>query len=171
MTVLDTSNPSADERGDETAETTEADWRGVAAEKADEISARGGLFLRARSRRLLGSLLRPHKRALAWATFLIVVVTGAEMAGPYLVSVGIDSGIPAIKRGDWTPIGAAIGAIVATALFGAGLRLRFLKLAGRIGQDVLLDLRERVFRQFQRLPIAFHERYTSGRVISRLTND
>jgi ATP-binding cassette, subfamily B, bacterial len=168
VTVLDTSNPSAGERDDETAE---ADWRGVAAEKADEISASGGLFLRARSRRLLGSLLRPHKRALAWATFLIVVVTAAEMAGPYLVSVGIDSGIPAVKRGDWTPIGAAVGGILATALFGAALRLRFLKLAGRIGQDVLLDLRERVFRQFQRLPIAFHERYTSGRVISRLTND
>jgi len=168
MTVLDTSDPSA---GEQNAEAAEADWRGVAAEKTDEISASGGLFLRARSRRLLTSLLRPHKRALAWATFLIVVVTAAEMAGPYLVSVGIDSGIPAIKRGDWAPIGVAVGAILVTALFGAVLRLRFLKLAGRIGQDVLLDLRERVFRQFQRLPIAFHERYTSGRVISRLTND
>ncbi|WP_414641859.1 ABC transporter ATP-binding protein [Actinocrinis sp.] len=147
------------------------DWRGVAAEKIDEVSASGGLFLRARSRRLLGSLLRPHRRSLAWATFLIVVVTGAEMAGPYLVSVGIDSGIPAIHHGDWAPIGAAVSAILVTALFGALLRLRFLKLAGRIGQDVLLDLRGRVFRQFQRLPIAFHERYTSGRVISRLTND
>ncbi len=147
------------------------DWRGVAAEKIDEVSASGGLFLRARSRRLLGSLLRPHRRALAWASFLIVVVTGAEMAAPYLVSVGIDSGIPAIRHGDWAPIGAAVSAILLTALFGALLRLRFLKLAGRIGQDVLLDLRGRVFRQFQRLPIAFHERYTSGRVISRLTND
>jgi ATP-binding cassette subfamily B protein len=167
MTVLDTS-PATDEADGEPAE---ADWRGVAAEKADEISASGGLFLRARSRRLLGSLLRPHRRALAWATVLIVVVTGAEMAGPYLVSVGIDSGIPGIKRGDWTSISVAVGGILATALLGAALRLRFLKLAGRIGQDVLLDLRERVFRQFQRLPIAFHERYTSGRVISRLTND
>jgi ATP-binding cassette, subfamily B, bacterial len=152
-------------------QASQGDWRGVAAEQVDELSASGGLFLRARSRRLLRSLLRPHRRALVWATFLIVVVTGAEMAGPWLVSVGIDSGIPAIHRGDWAPIGAAVSAILVTALFGALLRLRFLKLAGRIGQDVLLDLRGRVFRQFQRLPIAFHERYTSGRVISRLTND
>lgn len=150
---------------------SQKDWRGVAAEQADEVSASGGLFLRARSRRLLRSLLRPHRRELIWATCLIVVVTGAEMAGPWLVSVGIDSGIPAIHRGDWAPIGAAVSAILVTAFFGAILRLRFLKLAGRIGQDVLLDLRGRVFRQFQRLPIAFHERYTSGRVISRLTND
>jgi ATP-binding cassette subfamily B protein len=47
----------------------------------------------------------------------------------------------------------------------------FLRLSGRIGQDVLLDLRERVFARIQRLSLAFHERYTSGRVISRLTSD
>jgi ATP-binding cassette subfamily B protein len=47
----------------------------------------------------------------------------------------------------------------------------FLRLSGRIGEDVLIDLRERVFAQIQRLPLAFHERYTSGRVISRLTSD
>ncbi len=172
MTVLDTDSDASASAPTETKDSAPLDdWRGVAAEKVDDISASGGLFLRARSRRLLGSLLRPHRRALAWATFLIVVVTGAEMAGPYLVSIGIDSGIPAIHRGDWAPIGAAVSGILVTALAGASLRLRFLKLAGRIGQDVLYDLRGRVFRQFQRLPIAFHERYTSGRVISRLTND
>ena len=167
MTALDTTAPPTPDE----ARETEEDWRGVATEKTDDVSAGGGIFLRARSRRLLGSLLRPYRADLVLASVLIVVVTAAEMAGPYLVSVGIDSGIPGIRRGDWTPVGVAVGAILATALFGAALRLRFLKLAGRIGQDVLLDLRERVFRQFQRLPIAFHERYTSGRVISRLTND
>jgi ABC-type multidrug transport system fused ATPase/permease subunit len=171
MTALDTDAAAAQAPADGQQPQDDDDWRGVAAEKVDEVSASGGLFLRARSRRLLGSLLRPHRRDLMRATVLIVVVTAAEMAGPYLVSVGIDSGIPAIHRGDWSPIGAAVAGILVTALFGALLRLRFLKLAGRIGQDVLLDLRGRVFRQFQRLPIAFHERYTSGRVISRLTND
>ena len=36
---------------------------------------------------------------------------------------------------------------------------------------MLLDLRQRVFGHFQRLSLAFHERYTSGRMISRLTSD
>jgi ATP-binding cassette, subfamily B, bacterial len=147
------------------------DWRGVAAEQADELSASGGIFLRARSRRLLGSLLRPHRRALLAATVLIIVVTCFEMCAPYLVSVGIDDGLPAVKHGDWLPIALAAAGIGGSALLGAGLRLKFLTLAGRIGQDILLELRRRVFTQFQRLPIAFHEKYTSGRVISRLTND
>jgi ATP-binding cassette, subfamily B, bacterial len=36
---------------------------------------------------------------------------------------------------------------------------------------VLLDLRQRVFRQTQRLSLEFHESYTSGRIISRQTSD
>jgi len=47
----------------------------------------------------------------------------------------------------------------------------FLNRVGRIGQTMLLDLRRLVFAKFQSLPLAFHENYTSGRVISRLTSD
>jgi ATP-binding cassette subfamily B protein len=35
----------------------------------------------------------------------------------------------------------------------------------------VLELRQRLFAHFQRLPVAFHERYTSGRVISRQVSD
>ena len=42
---------------------------------------------------------------------------------------------------------------------------------GRIGQEVLLTLRRRVFAHFQKLSPAFHDEYTSGRVISRQTSD
>ena len=36
-------------------------WRGVAAEKADDVSTGLAALLRERSRRLLGDLLRPHR--------------------------------------------------------------------------------------------------------------
>ena len=169
--VVDTQNTDAADEAAEPSAPVLEDWRGVAAEDSEEVSAQGGVFLRARSRRLLGSLIRPHHRSLLFATVLIIVVTGFEMCAPYLVSVGIDDGMPAVKHGDWTPIALAAVGIGGSALLGSLLRLKFLTLAGRIGQDMLLELRRRVFQQFQALPIAFHERYTSGRVISRLTND
>ena len=43
--------------------------------------------------------------------------------------------------------------------------------SGRLGQTILLGLRRRVFDHFQRLSPSFHDKYTSGRVISRLTSD
>ena len=57
-------------------------WRGVAAEKADEVTAGLAALLRERSRRLLGDLLRPHRRAVIATISLIVVESLAALAGP-----------------------------------------------------------------------------------------
>ncbi len=57
-------------------------------------------------------------------------------------------------------------------LAGAGaLQYAFVAAAARVSQDVLLDLRGRIFRHAQALSVDFHERYTSGRLISRSTTD
>ncbi|NED92231.1 ABC transporter ATP-binding protein, partial [Streptomyces sp. SID11233] len=55
---------------------------------------------------------------------------------------------------------------------GSGVfQFLYTKLSGRVSQDVLLDLRGRIFRHAQALSVDFHERYTSGRLISRSTTD
>src|SRR5258705_967982 len=64
-----------------------------------------------------------------------------------------------------------VGVLCAVVVIQAVSRIFFLQRSGRMGQKVLLELRRRVFQHFQRLDIAFHERYTSGRVVSRSTND
>jgi ATP-binding cassette subfamily B protein len=61
--------------------------------------------------------------------------------------------------------------VLVCALTQAFTRQAFLVMAGRIGQDMLLELRRRVFKQFQRLSPAFHDSYTSGRIVSRQTSD
>ena len=47
----------------------------------------------------------------------------------------------------------------------------FVTMTGRVGQKVVLELRNRLFAHCQALDVAFHESYTSGRVISRQTSD
>lgn len=148
------------------------DWRGVAAESLDDVSEKTSLILRDRSRRLLGSLLRPHKKALLLVLAVVLVENAARLAIPYLVKEGIDSGIPPIQRGDGDGVLLTIVALVFVIVaIQASSRLVFLVLSGRIGQQTLLELRRRVFRHFQTLTPAFHDRYTSGRVISRSTSD
>jgi ATP-binding cassette, subfamily B, bacterial len=151
-------------------------WRGRAAEEdAERTAAERGSAVRLRegSRALLGSLVRPHRRALLWAVVLLLVQTGAEMAGPYLVKLGIDDGIPPLlqqPRNYDVLIGVAVAFAVSTVAAYLGKR-GFVTLSGKVGQAILFDLRNRVYRHFQRLSVGFHERYTSGRMISRLTSD
>ncbi len=151
-------------------------WRGRAAEEdAERTAAEGGsaVRLRASSRALLRSLIRPHRRSLLWCVVLLLVQSGAEMAGPLLVKLGIDDGIPPLMRRprDVTVL-VGVGFAFAAAMVAAYLGKRgFITLSGRVGQAMLFDLRNRVYRHFQRLSVGFHERYTSGRMISRLTSD
>ncbi|MEW9531436.1 ABC transporter ATP-binding protein [Microbispora sp. NPDC049125] len=163
---------AAGERGTAAGPPAAEAWRGVAAEDRDQISESVSLLLRSRSRRLLGDLLRPHRRAIAVLTAVIVVSNGAGLALPYLVKEGIDAGIPPMLRGGGPgTLLEIVAAVLAAALIQAVTRQAFLQMSGRIGQDVLLELRRRVFDHFQRLSLSFHEKYTSGRVISRLTSD
>ncbi len=146
-------------------------WRGVAAEGSEQLTAATNLRLKARSRRLLGALLRPHRRGIAVAVLLLLVLNAAAMAGPYLVKVGIDRGIPPLRSGDSDLLTAITVALLVSAVLEYATKRAFIVLSGRISQAVLLDLRTRVYDHFQKLSISFHEGYTSGRVISRMTSD
>jgi ATP-binding cassette subfamily B protein len=149
-------------------------WRGVAVEDVDDVTGTLAGFLRKRSRKLLGLILRPHSRSLVAAGFLIAVRTLCVLAGPLLVEVAIDSGIPPLLpggSGDTTTIILVVVASVAVTVVNAAAFNLFFLVTGRVGQDILFDLRSRVFDHFQRLSLSFHERYTSGRVVSRLTSD
>ncbi len=148
------------------------EWRGIAAEEAGELTAETTIRLRTRSRRLLRVLLRPHKRLMVWAVVLLLTQNLAGLAGPYLVKIGIDRGIPpVISGGDASTLVAVTVAFALASAVEYLTKRGFLLASGRIGQAVLLDLRRRVYDHFQRLSLAFHEKYTSGRVISRLTSD
>lgn len=120
---------------------------------------------------LLRSLLRPMRGRVAVAALLLVVQQAAVQAGPLLVAYAIDSGVPAFRDHDYGPlIAVAIG--YALCSLGAGvLQYAFIRGSARINQDALLDLRGRIFRHAQALSVDFHERYTSGRLISRSTTD
>ncbi|XVV04384.1 ABC transporter ATP-binding protein [Actinosynnema sp. CA-248983] len=156
---------------EQTAEQDEERWRGVAAEDVEELDHATGVKLQARSRRLLGSLLRPHTRAAVLALAIVVLENLVNLAGPLLIAVAIDRGVPAALDGRPDVLAWCVGGYVGVAFSATLLRWSFVRLSGRIGQDLLLDLRERIFRHAQRLSVSFHERYTSGKVISRLTSD
>ncbi|MGA5041201.1 ABC transporter ATP-binding protein [Streptomyces capoamus] len=120
---------------------------------------------------LLRSLLTPMKGRVALTTLLLLLQQAAVQAGPLLVAYAIDNAVPAFRDDRHGPLLAVGAGYLLCALASGGLQFAFIEVSARVSQDVLLDLRGRIFRHAQALSIDFHERYTSGRLISRSTTD
>lgn len=86
------------------ASDTEA-WRGVAAEDDEEVTASAGLRLQRRARALVVDLVTPHRRPVALAVALLVLENAVMLAGPLLVALAIDTGVPAALEGRPAPLG------------------------------------------------------------------
>jgi ATP-binding cassette, subfamily B, bacterial len=155
-----------------TTPATAQPWRGLAADEAEEASAGGGALLHGRSRRLLADMLgRQRGRAILTMT-LIVIASLAALAGPWLVGVGIDRGIPPLAdHHDPGPLLALTAAFAVTVVVQAVATRAYIYATGRLGERIVLDLRRRLFTHFGLLSVSFHEDYTSGRVIARQTSD
>ncbi|MFF3465407.1 ABC transporter ATP-binding protein [Streptomyces sp. NPDC002619] len=120
---------------------------------------------------LLRSLLAPMKARVGVTTLLLLLQQAAVQAGPLLVAYAIDSVVPAFRDHDHGPLVAVGAGYLLCALVAGLLQYAFIEASARVNQDVLLDLRGRIFRHAQALSVDFHERYTSGRLISRSTTD
>jgi ATP-binding cassette subfamily B protein len=120
---------------------------------------------------LLRSLLRERRGRVVIAVVFLLLQQAAAQAGPLIVAYAIDSGVPAFRHGDNGPLMAVAAGYLICSLGSGGLQYAFTKAAALVNQDVLLDLRGRIFRHAQALSVDFHERYTSGRLISRSTTD
>ena len=76
----------------------------------------------------------------------MVIENAARLSIPWLVQRGIDLGIPPLLAGGsgtalYQTIGLMLGALVVQTVS----RILFLRESGRVGQQVLLELRRRLF--------------------------
>lgn len=103
---------------------------------------------------------------------MVVASTAAQVAGPLLIAWGIDIGLPAaVDNGNFMPILTIVAAFLVTGIGAAGFLASYTRWSIAISQDILGELRRRIFAHTQRLSLEFHEKYTSGRIIARQTSD
>jgi len=145
--------------------------QGVEGEERIELNKDESKSVRKRSLRLLASLVRPVRGRLAVGFTAVTISTAARVAGPALIAYGIDKALPAALKSDWSSLWWVAGLYLAAAAGTAFTMFFFIQYAARTNQGIIYDLRQRVFVHTQKLSLEFHEKYTSGRVISRQTND
>ena len=118
--------------------------------------------------RRLAVFIRPYWYRLALALLLLTGAALAEIVPPYLVRLAIDG---PIARGDVGGILPLFMLYVGALLAAFGCRYGQTYIMQSTGQQVMVDIRMRIFSHIQRMSLAFFDRNPVGRLITRLTND
>ena len=116
----------------------------------------------------LRHMLMPHSWAVLGALLLLCAETAAMQAVPVLFQQGIDRGIREGDRFALNMVVLTFVGVVAVSILLSRLRQR---LNGRIAEQVMFDLRLRLFSHYQRLSLDWYTTSKSGVLLSRMTSD
>ena len=118
------------------------------------------------------AILRPYSRQLLLSFLLVLVVSAATLAQPWLLQIALDDGIGTAERpGDLRVLDLTAGVYLATLLLFWAASYAQTYLLSWVGNRFLLDIRVRLFAHLQRLSLRYYDRETIGQIISRQTSD
>ena len=112
--------------------------------------------------------VKPYSGQMLVALLFMILVSAASVSGPYFVKLAIDDGIRANNPAMLKKIVLIFFAVSVVQLGVNYLRVRIMS---RVGQHVLYDVRMAMFNHLQKLSLGFYNRYSVGRVITRVIND
>jgi len=118
-------------------------------------------------RRLMG-YISPYRKRVAVGVLLLLSTALVDLSGPYITKIAIDR---YVLSGDSSGLLGMCALYMAILVVGFALRYLQTYVTGVLGQNVMFDLRTRMFAHVQRLSLSFYDRNPVGRLVTRLTND
>ncbi len=112
--------------------------------------------------------IQPYAPRMLFALILMLIVTAAAVSGPYFVKLAIDEGI---GKNDVVALRNIALAYLVVSIIQLVTNFFRVRIMSRVGQHVLYDVRMAMFEHLQKLSLSFYNRYSVGRVITRVIND
>ena len=116
----------------------------------------------------LMEFVKPYAGRMFFALILMIIVTAAAVSGPYFVKLAIDEGI---GKNDMNALRNIALIYLAVSIIQLVTNFYRVRIMSRLGQHVLYDVRMAMFEHLQKLSLSFYNRYSVGRVITRVIND
>ena len=120
----------------------------------------------------LVKLSLPYKNKIILSCVCVLLINASQLLKPYLLKLVIDDFL--IKRvvstGFYSITSLGVLYLLLSLLSGL-FSYTQVNLVNRAGQQIIKDLRGRVFRTIQLLPLSYLDKTSSGRLITRATND
>ena len=117
--------------------------------------------------RLLKYIL-PYKRRLFEAIICIIIAAGANLYLPWIIKDMIDK---VLAEKDMMMLNVISAGIIITFLIRGIFYYGQSYLVSFVGERVIIDVREILFKKFQRLPLSYFDRHQTGEIMSYITND
>ena len=111
---------------------------------------------------------RPHAWLLTFFLILVIIDAGIGVANPLIYRKIIDAGILVGNANLVIDLAVLAGIL---AIFDAALGLAESYIASKIGNEITLSMRSKLFTHIQEMPLAFFTRTQTGALVSRLNND
>jgi ATP-binding cassette subfamily B protein len=118
--------------------------------------------------RALAPLLGEERRNITIAIVCVLITTGANLLGPALIAHVIDT---AMKHGNYSELLRYAGLLALVYLISLGTSYVQTLRMGTVGRNIVFQMRNRLFTQISRLPVAFFSQNRAGDLISRVNSD
>ncbi len=116
----------------------------------------------------ISSYLKPHKVKLIWISLLLVLIGAASASLPLVISNSIDR--LAVNKDD-SLVTLLVGLVILAAFINWGGNWLRRRLTVRVVSTVVMTLRTDAFASAANHDLSFYDKYSSGRVVSRITSD
>ena len=117
--------------------------------------------------RLLG-YIKPYIGRLIEAIICIIIAAGANLYLPWIIKDMIDK---VLAEKDMQMLNVISIGIVVTFFIRGIFYYGQSYLVSFVGQRVIIDVRDVLFKKFQRLPLSYFDRHQTGEIMSYITND
>ena len=118
-------------------------------------------------KRLL-AYIKPYMKRLGVAIICIILAAAANLYVPWIIKDMIDK---VLADKDMAMLNLIAVGIVVVFFFRGIFYYGQSYLVSFIGQRVIIDVRDVIFRKFQRMPIAYYDQHQTGETMSFITND
>ena len=112
--------------------------------------------------------VKPYYGQMLIALVFMIIVTASSVSGPYFVKLAIDEGI---SKNDLVALRNIVLIYSLISIVQWITNILRVRMMSRVGQNVLYDVRTAMFDHLQKLSLSFYNRYSVGRVITRVIND
>ena len=120
----------------------------------------------------VAGLFRPYWRSVAIVGALLLITASIGVVNPLLIRVVFDTALFPSEGGPdlellWVIVGVMAAVAVANGVFGVSQTYQ----THRVGQHVMRDLRDTLYRHLQGMSMRFFSSTRTGEVQSRVSND